>query len=296
METALYGRLIDCQDGCFYYQGDYGELYKISCDGKQKKLLIEKGAFWVIVKGDWIYYSNKTDRFSLYKIRNDGSSNSKLNNNISFNLHAYESFIWYTNIDDCRNICRMNPETCTVECINLQAGTFVICEDWIFFRDKKLENAISKAKVDGSQYVCLSNDAVGDYCISGNWLYYINRSKGNTIYKIDTDGAEPAKLCYDRASYLNILGGWLFYCNGNDTNKIYALREDGSLKLKAYDSEATFLKRIGNRIFFSDVKKGKLICVFSKIQNDGFTNESSDNRVVVQGIIPLNFNRLKNIK
>jgi hypothetical protein len=292
MNTAIYGCVVGCHGDWLYYQGDYGELYKIKTDGSQKQLLIEQGAYWITVSNDWIYYSNKRDKFRLYRISHDGSSNNKLNDNMSFNLHTYGGYIWYSNIDNCRNICKMKPETSATENLKLPVGKFLISEDWIFYRNKKMNNALSKAKSDGSQSACLSTDAVGDLTVSGNLLYYINRSQGDTIYKVGTDGTGPVQLCADKASNLVLLSGWLFYCNGNYSNRIYALRADGSLKLKAYDSEATCLKRIGNRLFFSDVKKGKLAFVFSIIQSNENADCGSGNLQVVQEVTPLNYEML----
>jgi hypothetical protein len=295
MDTAIYGRVIDWHGDWLYYQGDFGELYKINLDGSQKQLLIEQGAYWVTVENDWIYYSNKADKFRLYKIKHDGSASTKLNNSISFNLYAHENFIWYTNIDDYKKVCKMNPETGAAECFNLQAGKFIVYEGWIFYRNKKLNNSISKAKVDGSQTVSLISDPVGDFIISGSRLYYINKKNGSTIYRLGINGGEPVQLCDEKAAYLNKISNWLFYCNSDDSNKIYALRELDSLKLKSYDSEATCLKGIGNRLFFSDVKKGKLISMFSKFKGDEYANDGIDNPKIVQEVTPLNHETLSNL-
>ena len=62
-------------------------MYKIRTDGKGYAQLNEDESWFIYVRGDWIYYSNRNDRGKLYKIRRDGSERSQLNEDESWFIH-----------------------------------------------------------------------------------------------------------------------------------------------------------------------------------------------------------------
>ncbi len=47
-------------------------------------------------QGNWLYYSNSSDNWNLYKIRADGSEKEKLNNEISSRINVAGDWIYYT--------------------------------------------------------------------------------------------------------------------------------------------------------------------------------------------------------
>jgi len=51
-------------------------------------------------KGEWIYYQNPDDGEKIYKIRTDGSSNQKLNNDLSWSINLAGDWIYYRNTFD----------------------------------------------------------------------------------------------------------------------------------------------------------------------------------------------------
>ena len=56
------------------HKNDDGKLFKVKWDGTGKTLLTKDSAFYPVVAGDWIYFSNYSDGGYLYKVKKDGTS------------------------------------------------------------------------------------------------------------------------------------------------------------------------------------------------------------------------------
>lgn len=61
-------------DGYYYYQSsaDHFYLYKSDEDGKEKKCLVEQVPKEIYIKDDWVYFTNVSDKQTLYRIHTDG--------------------------------------------------------------------------------------------------------------------------------------------------------------------------------------------------------------------------------
>lgn len=62
-------------DGYYYYQSSANHfyLYKSDEEGKKKECLAEQVPKEIYIKDDWIYFTNVSDKQTLYRIQTDGS-------------------------------------------------------------------------------------------------------------------------------------------------------------------------------------------------------------------------------
>lgn len=73
-------QLIKAPDGMYMIEWqenrgkDNGKLFRVKWDGTGKTLLIRDSAFYPVIAGDWIYFSNYSDGGYLYKLKKDGTS------------------------------------------------------------------------------------------------------------------------------------------------------------------------------------------------------------------------------
>lgn len=64
--------------GIFYSDSVSGHTVRLSLDGKDQHRFTEVRMERFSVAGGWVYYQNRDDRKSLYRMRVDGSDNEKI--------------------------------------------------------------------------------------------------------------------------------------------------------------------------------------------------------------------------
>jgi len=110
----------------------------------------------ISVVGDWVFYLNGSDGSKLYKIRTDGSSKTKLNDEKSF-------------------------------CIN-------IVDDWIYYSTQYYGKKLYKMRIGGSGKAKLNDDECSHVNVIGDWVYYHKKNDdkqgSSNLYRIRTDSTE----------------------------------------------------------------------------------------------------------
>lgn len=84
--------------GMLIYEGykyTSGSLTKSDINGENKVKLVESGAMCINISDGWIYFSNTQDNYSVYKIKTDGTSLTKLNDVHTGGLCVVGDWIYY---------------------------------------------------------------------------------------------------------------------------------------------------------------------------------------------------------
>lgn len=81
-----------------YYSNELNNnnLYRIRLDGTDNTRILTDRAFFIAVYGEWLYFSNYSDGGCIYKVRVDGSDKTKLNSRHSTNLRIENGVLHYT--------------------------------------------------------------------------------------------------------------------------------------------------------------------------------------------------------
>jgi hypothetical protein len=176
-----------------YYSNhnDKGRIYKIKKDGSDavidnqgningiplSKNEKDETAFLNII-GDWIYYTNKSDKHKLYAINTEATYKAKI------------ADVW--------------------------ADSIQVHGDWIYHTSGT--GVLSKVKKDGSGEVvpikakAKKFDKGFHLNVVGDWLYYSDANDEGKLYKITTDGSgRKRKLSDDPVTYINIVGDTIYY-------------------------------------------------------------------------------------
>ncbi len=226
------GRFITQYGGKIYYYNDawlrgssFGEIIQFNTDGSECRQISEDNSEYVIIRDEWLYYSNKGDGGKIYKIRTDGSGQARLNNNRSVHLRISGDWIYYINENDKNKIYKVRLDgSVSVKVID-DGASMLTAEDgmlfYINYRDKKLY----KYDADGGSSIKLTDEKVYEYFIAGAWLYF--RSQEGRIYKIGTDGSNPTNLNDSRARNIVLYGDWIYYQNTDDHDRLYRTKIDG---------------------------------------------------------------------
>jgi hypothetical protein len=182
------------------------------------------------IQGDWIYYVNDNDGYSIYKIRTDGTGRVKINDDSSRYLNVVGDWIYYSNIegdsdlvgiikpDHGYNIYKIRTDGSERIKLNNDLSKYLtVVDDWIYytqaiFNGEKLTADLYKIRVDGSNPTKLSDDIALDLNVVDDWIYYTNESDSHRIYKVRTDGSERTQITYDDDVHfnINVVGEWIY--------------------------------------------------------------------------------------
>ena len=216
-----------------------GAIYRMKNDGTEKVKLVDTGvdispAPFINVVGDWAYYRYSTPVIytyprsdintatpgtatayagSIYKIRTNGSENTKISDDNAQYITVLEGWIYY------------NTSKLSMYDTSTQPGIF-------------------KIKTDGTGKVKLVDFQEMGYIvnIADGFIYYFNNNDGT--YRITLDGSGKTPII-DGSFMAFGTKDWLYYIVGDFSTdaQIYKTRFDGSQKMLLYSGSA-----IGNRI------------------------------------------------
>ena len=195
-------------EGVWKEEGHYGDDY----------LTLARDISGVNVSDGWVYYSDWDDEISLYKIRVDGSDETKLNSDPSHFVNVMGDKIYYLNGDD--------------------------------------NNSIYSIDIDGQNRTKLNDYSCNYLFASGGWLYYSNINDGGNMYRIRYDGTNEKKINDHRSAYPNLSGEWLYYTNLDDEGKIYKIRTDGSELTSLTDLGGYYLNVYEDWVFYVIEEEG----------------------------------------
>lgn len=211
-------------DNWIYYLGDdTGTICKMRTDGSDNILVhdVDGDVELFTVADGWIYYFSKA-LFDpgIYKIRTDGSEETRLSSD-DFNLFdsvaadVADGWIYYcSNDDDHLYRIRMDGSDRT-KLSDDTAEYLTVADGWIYYYGgaldadgESIDSGYYKMRTDGSGKTKILNYAEY-FTIAGGFIYY---SSYDGIYRIRTDGSEETKLSNDHyAEYFTVEDGWIYY-------------------------------------------------------------------------------------
>lgn len=167
----------------------------------------------VVFDGTNIYYTNSSDRGTLYKCNSDGTNNKEISEDKVKYLCINGKDIYYSNLSDNGKLYRIKS-------------------------DGKREK-ITISGIDYTvSYVIASSDA------TNNKVYFIN-SSDNKVYSFD--GVSLTKIDDISAKTLNVIGTDVYYTNINDSNKLYKYSSSTSTSSLATNTPSGGLQQfVGN--------------------------------------------------
>jgi len=311
--------------GEWIYYSDKG-IYKEGVDGKNKTKIAEDEAWYLNVVGEWIYFVNVSDAYTLYKVKIDGTQKTKMNSEISGDLNVVGDWIYYietqrvqtsSGLDDYTNLWKMKidgtSKTKIYDNVKSRSGYIIgtisnlyATPNMLYFNLHQYEgedNGIYKMDINGVKMDLLN----GECCVYTNygdkWIYY--RQFGNLdIYKMKYDGSERTKLSetkntkIDANFSMNVAGNWIYFCE----NGLYKMKIDGTEKAIISDDDCEQINVLGDWIYFDDkINSDRLY----KIKTDGsvrarvdasslyeeFTDENI--KLKLERVLPVGFEFLK---
>lgn len=195
-------------------------------------------------QGDWIYFANSSSYNSIYKMRKDGTSNTKLYDGYCSSINVIGDWIYFSNDYKLCKIKTNGTEYTKISDENIY--NFSIIGDWVYFTN----NGLIKMKTDGSAKVELCSDNISSFNIEGDWIYYCNITDKNRVYKIKTDGSSRVKLTEDTCGNINLSGDWIYYTNFSDNKTLCKIKTDGTNREKVLNYQVNMFNVVDESIIY----------------------------------------------
>jgi len=172
-----------------------------------------------IAHNGWIYFSNNSSTGGFYKMRDDGTGETRIAEDI--------------------------------------AGNMYIQGDWIYYSSWPEERGnLHKVRVDGTSRTRLVNQSASKINVEGDWIYFVNRGSNRRVYRVRTNGGELTRLTEDRAETLLLSNGWLYFSNFTPTGGLYRMRADGTQRARFVNLRAKNINIIKPWIVFGALEGG----------------------------------------
>jgi hypothetical protein len=244
----------------------------------------------VAQSGDWIYYSNSSDGWGLYKVKTDGTHRTKLTDYPVRFINVMDDWVYFCDFvfEEPSYLIKIKTDGTEQTIISKDAAYGVIIRDdriyytndgfiyqidldgknkrnmldtrvngftlvdnYIFFR-KSTDSMIYKVKIGDTKSDLVVNKVVEQFVVVDGWIYYtLYPEDGDNLYKITINGENDTKLSDDIVSYPNVMGNWVYYTNYSDQANVYKIDLEGRNKTKLTDERGIEINVIDDWVYYA---------------------------------------------
>jgi hypothetical protein len=244
------------------------KLYKMKTDGSSITKINDDISGFINVIGEWIYYTNFSDIDKIYKIKTDGSNKTKINNEVSWDINVVDDWIYYIN-ESCKLYKMKTDGSRRTRITDDLVDNIIVRNNWIYYITYSEDNKLYKISIDGKNKTKITDDCVSDINVTGDWIYYSNHSDNWNLYKIRVDGRTKVKICNDRVSDINVAGNWIYYCNRSHGWKLYKITLNGDNNVKLSDDSAGSINIAAQWVYYRKNRDTTLYGQFYRTMTDG---------------------------
>jgi len=197
------------------------------------QLVADQEAWDINVTAEGVYYSNWSDRQTLYLVAPDGSNARKMTDGPVQQLgFSADRVVFVRN----RNIYTMPRSGGMALQLNEDvAENTVIRDGWIYYANGSDGFRPYRVRVDGTGRSKIAEDETLFLTVAGEWLLYSNLSDGEKLYRIKTDGSGRSKISEDRVGYLNFDQKFIYFTHTDQKNALFRILPDGVGKTKVME-------------------------------------------------------------
>ncbi|MBC2580174.1 cell wall-binding repeat-containing protein [Clostridium sp. DJ247] len=284
------------QKGDFVYTISGNGIKKINTTKTTSSLIRTSGSVESInVAGDWIYYQNSNDpgvypsnigsgirtmHGKIYKIKTDGTNDTKLCDDVALYPTVVEDWIYYINLSDNGNLYKIKTDGSNKTSLNKDTVSFFdISGGYIYYKNDSDNAKLYKIKTDGSNRTSLTTDSVSQIIVIDNYVYYISSSDNYKLHKIQTDGTNDTTLTSTGVRCFNTAKDYIYYV-GSDAQSINKVKIDGSDGSTFV--QGTGIKHIyvlGDWIYYSS-SSNNIDYKTYKVKLDGSSNQMVSNLTI----------------
>jgi len=145
--------------------------------------------------GGWVYYRNYWDNYSLYRIKTDGTADTRLVDGRISEMATDGQWLYYS-LFDGNSFWKIKMDGTGRKQLSTKQHSYsylTVSGEWIYFTDI-FDNGLYKMKKDATKLTRLGGTKVQAYSllrVEGSWIYFMYNQ---TQYKIKTDGTGYQKV------------------------------------------------------------------------------------------------------
>lgn len=209
--------------GEWVYFTSQGGIYKIKVDGSDLTLISSDSVYRsMIVAGNWIYYVNRNDGYSIYKISTNGTGRMKVNNDHTYFMNYNNGVLYYENVSDNRYIYKINANGTGRTLVKaVSVYELNVTDNYIYYTN----GSIQRINKDGSGQTTISTDMAFALHVDNNYIYYKNNTDNGNIYRMSLTGTNKFKITnVTNTDAIHVVYDWVYYRYGS----FYKVKIDGS--------------------------------------------------------------------
>lgn len=268
---------------------DKGKLYRMKADGSGKVKLCDDSSLYINVSNGWVYYRNEDDNGKIYKIKPDGSERKCLNDEDSIYIKTDGQFLYYCSLSNNSRITRLEPSSGKTKVVCDDSASYLnLADGWLYYSNEDENNSLYKISVNGNKKILLSKDMCHLIDVFDNWIYYSNYSDDFKLSKMNIDGKNKSVLDENACSSINVYGDFVYF---NCTDNKYG--DSGLFKVK---TDGSSREKLNSE--FSDYinASGEWVYFINgydknllyKVKSNGTCRQNNDGITVVRSIYDLN--------
>lgn len=214
------------------------------------------------IDSDWIYYLTNAYYGELFKIKKDGSENTKILDLAYHDINVVDGWIFYAGNFLADGIYKVRTDGSDQELLldGLFCYGLMVVDDWIYFFSNNENEGLYRMKTDGSDLERITSDGNMKFLVVDDWIYFSEDDyyRGGSFYKIRTNGSEKTLLSDTFATWFCIYNDYIYYSDYEDNGCLYRIKTDGSAKIKITEFEVSGI----------NVSEGLVYCVLNDYGND----------------------------
>jgi hypothetical protein len=226
-----------------------------------------------IIDGDWIYFANVADQNQLYRIKTDGTQESKVSEDIAFNLNLHDGWFYYVNGSDSNRVYKMKSDGSGRQLLN-EAGArnLIAYNDWLYFIDVTDPSdtvnymRIFKIMIDGSEKTMINSIPVQYFNLDESWIFFMTQDEGH-LYKVRSNGSGEKQVSTVAMDLFQISGNSIYYVDRENRN-LWKMSQDGKNAIQLSDKRVVSFNAGSEWIYYS-YSVNESVNEFGKMKNDG---------------------------
>ena len=212
-----------------------------------------------VLHDGWIYFMNFTDNNFLYRIKTDGTGESRVVDDTAYGLNTDNNWLYYCNGNENGKVYKIMPDgTERTLIFEARITNMLVYDGFIYFHDytattdKSDIGKIFKIRTDGAEKQKVSDQRGGFFNIADDWIYYFNEDE-QKIFKVKTDGSLVAKVSDVSVSNFIVHGSDIYYQPRPYDSGLYRMKTDGTSEMRLLDEKIGSYNISGDWIYYTNI-------------------------------------------
>lgn len=213
-----------------------GGIYKIDIQSGEETRLANIWADALYLHGGVLYFENSEDSLCLYRMDTAGNNIQKMNDlRGAYYIQLVGNQMYFSYSAQNRSLYRCNLDGSDLTQIYAGAAHWLsVLNDKIYFVDNESGNGIQSLYLSGGEVQSLSTRTASFLNASPHGIFFATSSGGDHMEYLSLDGGTSSTIVQGDCDNINVAGDWIFYHSGENGNALWMVRTDGTGAQRAH--------------------------------------------------------------